>query len=266
MNNTKIKNFDTKTIESLKYYVYMLLDPTTDEPFYVGKGKENRVFDHLRLALKDGKENCKYDEIKRIINSGHTVKHLIVRHGLNEKTAIEIEASLIDTFKYIPKFKSFISGNKQVGIKSIEKGIMTTDDIKRLYNAKPLKKLKNDCIIININTSYKRVSGEDTIYKATKETWGIKKERLKDINYVLSEYKGLIVEVFKVNKWYPKQREYNKNAKKYGKTYTGYGFEGEVAKDEIRDLYINKTIKDAKKRGFASVLIFPETLEKLYNN
>lgn len=256
--------FDTKTREQLKFYVYLLIDPETDEPFYVGKGKDNRVFNHVACELNDDEElNNKYEEIRRIQSKNEQVKHLIVRHGLTEKTAFEIESALIDTFKFIPKFRNYVRGNIQGGINSIEKGLMTSDEIKRMYNAKPLSKIEDNCVIININKSYKRGSGEDAIFNATKEIWKIKDERVNKIQFVLSEYKGLIVEVFKVKEWYTKERGYNPGANKYGETYLGYGFKGDVAEEQHRNKYINKTISLYKKRGFASVIIFPETLKKL---
>jgi hypothetical protein len=39
----------------LKYYVYIYSNPKTDEIFYVGKGKGNRVFAHLQ-EQSDGKK------------------------------------------------------------------------------------------------------------------------------------------------------------------------------------------------------------------
>lgn len=256
--------FDIKTIDHLKYYVYLLLDPKKDEPFYVGKGKGNRVFNHVQCALEDEEiSNNKYDEIRRIIKEGVQVKHLIIRHGLSEKVAFEIESALIDTFKFIPKFKNYVRGNIQGGVNSIEKGLMTTDEIIRLYNAEKLNAIGDNCVIININKTYKRGAGDNAIYDATKEIWDIKEHRRNQIKYVLSEYRGLIVEVFKVDKWYSKERGYNPGAKKYGQTYLGYGFDGDIAEEQIRSEYINKTIAPFKKRGFASVLIFPETLQKL---
>ena len=258
--------FDEKICQKLKYYVYLLIDPETDEPFYIGKGKDNRVFDHLSCALGTEHETDKYNEIRRIIDSGQSVKHLIVRHGLTEKNAFEIESALIDTFKFIPKFNHFIKGNIQGGVKSIEKGLMTTSEIVRLYNAEALDEIGEDCVIININKTYKRGAGKNAIYEATKEIWDIKERRREKIKYVLSEYRGLIVEVFKVIKWYGKERGYNPKAKKYGQTYIGYGFEGEIAEINIRDKYVNKSIAKNKKRGFSGVIIFPDTLRKMRNN
>lgn len=248
--------FDEKSQQELKYYVYMLLDPTNNKPFYVGKGIGNRVFNHLACALKDNDtSNAKYDKIREIIQSGHIIKHIIIRHGLSESEAFKIEASLIETLIYC----GLLLSNIVVGHNSIEKGLMTSEEIVRLYNAQPLNHIRADCILININKTYKRGNGTDPIYQATKETWLISEGRLNKIKYVLSEFRGLIVEVFKVNNWYPKQRTKNKTTNKEMKIkikveVTGYGFEGEVAPEEIRNLYINKSVAHSKQRGAAQAI------------
>ena len=247
--------FDFKTINELGYYVYLLVNPDNNEPFYAGKGSGNRVFQHAVNILEENDESLKNKTIKSILDSGKSVKHVIVRHGLNEKVAFEIESALIDIFKYLPMMKHYDNGNVQGGVDSIERGLMTTNEIIRLYNAEPLDEIAKNCMIININKSYKRgCSRENDIYMATKEIWRLNKNRLKSIEYVLSEYKGRIVEVFKVNRWYKKKRHYNKGSKKYGQTYFGYGFDGEVAPNLVREKYINKSIVHHKKRGSANVV------------
>ena len=247
--------FDEKTIAELKHYVYLLINPETKTPFYVGKGEGNRVFDHLNEAKEGKKGTNKLDQIQAILKKNKTVEHVIVRHGLNEKTAYQIEASLIDTFRFIPTFNDFVSGNIQGGMNSIENGLMSSEEIKRKYNALPLNSIPKDTIIININTSYKRASGEDKLYQSTKERWRMDKDRLDGIKYVLSEYKGLIVEVFEVKKWYPIKRQYNPGTKKAGQSYTGYGFDGNVAPHTIRNLYLNKSIAH-KKNGSSNPIMY----------
>lgn len=243
--------FDEKSRQELKYYVYMLLDPTDNKPFYVGKGIDNRVFNHLACALTDiDTSTAKYDKIREIIQSQQTVNHIIVRHGLSEIEAFQIEASLIDTLTYCGLLLSNVIG----GHNSIEKGLMTSEEIKRLYNAQPLDKIGSDCILININKKYERGKGGQSIYQATKETWTISKNKLSQLKYVLSEYRGLIVEVFEVEKWYEKNRGFGPKAKRHGQTKIGYGFNGVPAPYEIRSQYINKSIAHTKKKGAASAI------------
>ena len=249
-----INQFDPKTILALNYYVYMLIDPRDNIPFYIGKGKDNRVFQHLKCALDANEEiNAKYDKIIEIQNNGLKVKHVVIRHGIKDQIeAYQIEASLIDTLT----FCGIVLSNMVGGHNSLQKGLMTTDEIIRLYNAEKLVKIKNDCVIININKKYPKSGQGLPIYDATKETWTINKNKLPNVKYVLSEYKGLIVEVFEVEEWYEKNRGYTPKSKKYGQTKTGYGFNGKIAKNEIRDLYINKSIQHTKKKGAASVIRF----------
>jgi len=147
--------FDEKTIQELNYYVYMLIDPRENKPFYIGKGDKNRVFDHISCAFTEiDNVNLKYEKIKEIIDSGHVVNHIIVAHGLKETTAYQIEASLIDSFA----FCGILLSNKVRGRNSVEKGLMNSDEIIRLYSSLPLNSMGEDCIIININQKYKRGS------------------------------------------------------------------------------------------------------------
>lgn len=250
--------FDEKTKEHLKFYVYLLIDPENDEPFYVGKGQNDRVFAHINQDIKEGIENLKYHEIQRI--GARNVKHVIVRHGLSESAAFAVEASLIDTFRFIPSFNKFVRGNIQGGYNSIEKGLMSSNEIISIYNAELLKTIDDNCIIININATYKRGAGVEAIYNATKETWKMAEWRPAKYEYVLSEYRGLIREVFKINEWYSKERP-----DKHGKLYTGYGFNGIVASEDIRKRYINKSIKGIKPKGYGYPTIYPETLREWIN-
>jgi hypothetical protein len=247
--------FDEKSKQALRYYVYMLLDPVDNTPFYIGKGVGNRLFQHISFALSEIESyTAKYGKIREIIQKGGSVKHVVIRHGLSENEAYQVEAALIDTLS----FCGIDLANLVKGHHSIEKGIMTAEEITRLYNAQPLYEIQKDCVLININRSYERGAGSNSIYLATKETWLIAKTKLPSIKYVLSEYRGLIVEVFEVEHWYSKSRTKNKtiNAVKVPVEVTGYGFEGKIAPAEIRNLYINKSVAHLKRKGAAQVIRF----------
>ena len=45
--NVNIKKFPKAVADKLRYYVYLYIDPETDDVFYVGKGLRNRGLSHL---------------------------------------------------------------------------------------------------------------------------------------------------------------------------------------------------------------------------
>ena len=234
--------FDQKTIHRLGYYVYALIDSTDGRIFYIGKGNGNRVFEHLACALKCDVVNLKYDTIRRIKNEGGTVNHLILRSRLSEAAALEVESSLIDFAEHL----DLPITNEIAGHNSATSGIMTAEDVIRKFSAKPLTHLQKDAVIININKSFSRVQTGIPYYEATRELWPANEKRIHLIKFVLSEYKGLIEEVFKVDDWYSKQV-----STKNGKPRKRWGFNGTVAPAEVRDKYRHKTIAHMKKRGAA---------------
>ena len=78
--------FDENTQKSLGYYVYLLVDPNDEKPFYVGKGQNNRVFDHIQDAMDNPHDNRdKFERIRAI--GAENVKHYIVAHGLSQENS-----------------------------------------------------------------------------------------------------------------------------------------------------------------------------------
>lgn len=233
--------FDNKTIERLGYYVYALIHPDTNIPFYIGKGIGNRVFNHKALALGTEDSTLKLDTIRNSIDNNKEVKHIIVRHSLKESEAFEVEASLIDFGNYLGFNLSNIVDGHHIG----HKGLMTTDEIIRLHNAKDLLELLHPCVIININKKYYRGNSSNAIYKATKEAWVIGDQRRNTVRYALAEYSGIIIEVFEIKEWYP---IHIPDAKRQNR----WGFNGSIANEDVRSLYINKSVAHSKKKGAAN--------------
>ena len=97
MPNATNKEFTSEISKKLGHYVYRLIDPRNGETFYVGKGKENRVFQHIKFARNVefiDELDYKLQTIKEINNAGLDVIHVIHRHGLDEDTALEDRFSL----------------------------------------------------------------------------------------------------------------------------------------------------------------------------
>lgn len=75
-------------------YVYFLCDPRDNNVFYVGKGKGCRMYNHVRLSKTYPDRNCqKTAKIQDIISHGHRVKYFVLKDGLSEFDALQLEAS-----------------------------------------------------------------------------------------------------------------------------------------------------------------------------
>ena len=133
--------FSHKVKEALRYYVYALVDPRNNKIFYIGKGKENRVFQHAKDALEDILEdalsenapNLKLDTIRSLISEGNKVACYIIRHNLEEKEAYLVESTLIDmltysSFNHDNQLTNLVAGHHQW-----DEGIKTIEEINVLY-------------------------------------------------------------------------------------------------------------------------------------
>jgi hypothetical protein len=86
----------------LSTYVYLLVDPRTGRPFFVGRGRGDRCFRHVREArvgAKESKADSKYpmlDRIRTIEAEGRPVRIDVLRYGLSRDEALMVEASVSD--------------------------------------------------------------------------------------------------------------------------------------------------------------------------
>jgi len=73
------------------YYVYALIDPRTDLPFYIGKGKYQRAWKHLR----ETKNTYKNNKIRFLKKNGYEIPIIKLYENLDEGTAYYMETLLI---------------------------------------------------------------------------------------------------------------------------------------------------------------------------
>lgn len=225
-------NLSQNTIEKLGSYVYLLIDPRNNKIFYVGKGKGNRINQHLLGALDDNtKETEKIKRIREIQKAKLEVKHIVLRHELTDKEALEVESAVIDLLGK-DKLTNIVKGHN-----SEDKGIMKLEDIKIKYEAEDAN-IEEPTILININSLYQRGISEKDIYDATRKSWKVSISRVSDIKLACSVYRGIIREVFTINRWLPSLEIEGR-----------YAFEGKVAPKNIREKYINKSVSKYWKKG-----------------
>ena len=76
------------------YYVYRLVDPRTGQPFYVGKGKDNRAYSHIKKNAKTCNPR-KDKRIDEIFAAGLTPIVELIITDLDEATAYNREETII---------------------------------------------------------------------------------------------------------------------------------------------------------------------------
>jgi hypothetical protein len=79
------------------FYTYELIDPISMEPFYVGKGKGMRCFEHMNKTLLRHHSH-KTHVIKQILTKGLQVIVSIVLASITQKECLEHEATLIQKY------------------------------------------------------------------------------------------------------------------------------------------------------------------------
>lgn len=224
------------TIEKLEHYVYMLIDPRTNLPFYVGEGIGDRVNNHESWALEHELDQTKkLDRIREIKAADMHVGQTIVRHGMTSKSAFEVESALID-FIGMNNLTNIVSGHY-----SAERGIMSLKNIELKYQAEEVT-FEEPALLINVNRLYYPDISDKDLYEITRKHWVVDIDRVRKVPIVCAVFLGIIREVYEVSEWYYSSEEHNYPKKR---SY----FEGIVASTRIREKYIDKSVAKYSKRG-----------------
>jgi hypothetical protein len=235
------ERFPPGVSEKIGYYVYCLTAPGSSKPFYVGKGKGNRVFAHAAAAIKSDKSSSKLDEIRKILCSGRQVGYQIIRHGLTEKEAFEIEATLIDYLRL------HTLSNEVAGHEMNDRGQMTAVEIAAQYRAASAR-IKEPLLLININRQFRRNSTESKLYKATRGNWVLGRRRVK-ARYALAVYRDIVRAAFAIRSWKSVPA-----LSKTGKAKLRWRFSG-VPAHEL-DHYLGKSVARYIKKGSQSPVLY----------
>ena len=239
MRQPESDSFPSDVASKLKTYVYRLIDPRNGETFYVGKGQGNRVFSHIRAEqnLEGDEIDNKLKRIREIRLAGFEVAHVIHRHGMDERTAFEVEAALIDAYPGLTNVAGGTGGN--------DYGVMHAKEIIRRYSAEPAV-FQHKALLISVNRS----AAERSLYDATRYAWKISKSKAKQAEVILATLQGLIVGAFIADDWMEATAA---NFPGRDDAPGRLGFIGREAGPDIRALYVGKRVPDEyRKRGAAN--------------
>ncbi len=225
--------FDQKTIEEIKFYVYALFEPEQPRvPFYIGKGKGNRVFSHANgvdPASCEEIRSTKIEKIKQIINSKQKVNHVIIQYGLTSEEALLVESALIDMLNHMlpDTLTNLVSGHGSA------ENFIDANELANDFSAEPIKYDGECLLLIKIEKMWtdllQRYGTESQIppheiFEATRKSWKINMERAAGAKYVLSVARGLVRAVYEEVVWeecpsHPGRKEFKGNNSIKGSVY-----------------------------------------------
>jgi len=80
-----------------EFYVYELIDPRNDKPFYIGKGKDKRMYYHYNTVINNRKLNNKYleNKLKQLISENLKPIYVKILESYEEKVCYELEIKRI---------------------------------------------------------------------------------------------------------------------------------------------------------------------------
>jgi hypothetical protein len=238
VSQPETEGFPPGVAEKLRTYVYRLIDPRNGETFYVGKGKGNRVFAHIRLERKlEGDElDNKVRRIREIQDAGLQVGHVIHRHGMDDKTAFEVEAALIDAYPGLTNIATPAGSDS---------GSMHAKEVTARYSAEPAV-FRHKALLISVNRS----AAEGSLYDAVRYAWKINTRKAKQADVILATLRGMIIGAFVAHDWLEATPA---NFPRFEPVVGRYGFVGEEAPNRLKALYVGKRVPDEyRKRGAAN--------------
>jgi hypothetical protein len=241
----KETRFSQTVSDKLKCYVYRLIDPRSGTTFYVGRGQGNRVFSHAAGDEKPSKsedsDSLKIRTIREIRNGGFHVQHVIHRHGMNEESAKEVEAALIDAYPGLTNIQSGCDSDRSA---------MHATQVIRLYEAEEAK-FEHNVVLITIN----RTIEDRPIIDAVRYAWKIDPTRARKLDYVLAVANGMIVGAYVADEWLAATPE---NFPGFPETDPErFGFRGREAPEEVQSMYLRKRVPPAKP-GAANPIRYEE--------
>lgn len=240
----EIIRFSNSTLAALEpkvghgYYVYCLVDPRTAHPFYIGKGKGNRVFAHKQAALGamnarelEGEtlQTLKIQTIQDILAEGQTIASYLISYGLTEEQAFASENTLINYTKIIQKLEltNLVSGHgtraflteeveERFGYQPIELADIPTEELILAVKVKDAFQLsKDESKEYPIQEEYRDVYN---LKSRTLGSWVIGKEKIDKIRYVIAVNTGAdnaVVAAYKVSKEHAESRKAKNGRTRY---------------------------------------------------
>lgn len=239
----KIKKFSDSTLSVLnngerRFYVYCLTDMKKDKILYIGKGCDNRIFEHEQAARsQDGDIDV---PARKAIAKCKKLGRYIISYHLTEAEALAAETALIHFVKSVvgKKFKNKSAGCGAGGISAEEL------DSRFKFKPCPLDGLNPDGLVLAVKiqdaldldtdeeSDYRFDNQDDANLKSrTLGNWVIGKDAASKVKYIIGIHTGLqnaVVSAYEVD-GFETMTEETKN----GRKQTRYRFHTTSRSEEV---------------------------------
>ncbi len=160
--------------------------------FYVGKGSGQRVLQHQWDALENPLPSDRRERIWQIRAAGTTETLIIHRHGMDEATALHVEAALIAAY---PSLTNLVAGH------GAEFGPAGLDELIARYAA-PEARITVPAILIKIEKEWRPDLSPEQLYERTRQYWVCNPAtRRPPPTHAVSVARGLVREGYRIERW-----------------------------------------------------------------
>ena len=243
------KAYSLFVAEEIGWYVYALQDPRDNKIFYIGKGKDNRVFAHAEGVIPEAEfnANSKNQLIKEILQSSREVNTYIIRHGLKtEAIAYAIESALIDFCDLLDPQ----SNNPHFSLKNLVSGhnsqLASTDVVISTDEAMPAPELTDAIMLFRPSVLWRPTMKPEELFEITHGWWEIAPDRAREAKYAFAVCNFVIRAVYRIDSW----RQQTSSDRGWSeKSIPGkrWGFDGAPASEMSH--FLNKSVTHLYKKG-----------------
>ena len=232
-------HFSPAVSSKLRSYVYLLVDPRTGRPFFAGKGRGDRCFDHLAAARaapsgEKGQDDQDdrfpvLDRIREAESDGREVRIEILRHGLSNREARLVEAAVADALGI--EVKSKLSSQRRAA------GEM---DVALAKRAK--FKSSHQVVLLRVGGA-----GADASYDVARHSWRIGRRWIdpnapRSPRWAVVVVGELVAAVFRLDRWEPT------GSSGTGRGDLRYSFVG-VRDEELESRYLGRSVAAHRSAG-----------------
>jgi uncharacterized protein len=223
----------------LGHYVYLYVEPRSNRPFYVGKGRGTRVLDHLR----DLQPSAKRKFIAKLRAAKTEPRLEILTHGLPDaETALCVERAVIDVLGLS------VLANQCRGSRSTDRGRQTLSELTARYSARSVK-VRHPALLVRSSLLFNERMSPVHMYEATRGTWNVGERRTK-ARYAFAVLAGVVREVYRIAAWHPAGSTPYATRDHDDVAVTGrWEFTGQPAPEAIRRQHVDRSVAEYFRKG-----------------